>query len=268
MGARRLGLRARVARWVGVLAPRGWRDFALQVGLLGSFELVYALSGLYGRHEAGQAVANARGLVGLERRLGIAWEHGVQSWVLHGPHVLLEVANRTYFSSQFAVSTLFLFWVYARRNAQFARVRNALLAANYVSVIVLVAYPLAPPRMVPGGGFVDTLAENGVNLHSRVIDLLNNPYSAMPSLHASYALVLAIAGVALTRRLWAKLAWALYPCLVAFSVVASGNHFVLDVVAGALALLATPLVVWAGGRVAIGTNRIGAVQVSTEQRGA
>src|SRR5260221_9512704 len=137
MGARGVGLRARAARWLGVLAPRGWRDFVLQAGLLGSFELVYALSGLYGRHESGQAVANARGLLGLERRLGIGWEHGVQSWVLHGPRVLVEVANRTYFRSQFAVSTLFLLWVYPRRNSQFCRVRIALLAANYGSVIVV-----------------------------------------------------------------------------------------------------------------------------------
>src|SRR5262249_11839468 len=138
---------------VGSLAPKGWRDFALQVALLGSFEIVYALSGLYGRDQAGLAVANARGLLGLEERLGVAWERGLQSWVLNGPRFWLELANRTYFISQFTVSTLFLLWVYVRRNAQFARVRNALLAANYVSVVVLFVYPLAPPRMVPGGGF-------------------------------------------------------------------------------------------------------------------
>jgi membrane-associated phospholipid phosphatase len=248
-----------------VLAPKGWRDFGLQVGLLGSFEVVYALSGLYGRDRAGQALSNAHGLLQFEQRLGVAWEHGLQSWVLHGPRIWLELANRTYFISQFTVSTLFLLWVYARRNAHFVRVRNALLAANYVSVIVLFAYPLAPPRMLPGGGFVDTLDANAVNLHSAVIDALNDPYSAMPSLHASYSLVLGVAGVSLSRRLWVKVIWGFYPVLVAFSVVATGNHFVLDVGAGALALFATPVVTWVAGPRAFTANRARALQVSPER---
>ena len=236
--------------WLAILAPRGWAHFFLQVALLGSFTFVYALTGIYGRHEAAGAIRNARGLAGFERTIGVYWEHGVQNWVLRGPHLLLDVANRTYFLCQFVVSTIFLVWVYARRNSRFTRVRNAILAANFVSLIVLFLYPLAPPREVPGSGFVDTLGANGVNLQSSVIDALNNPYSAMPSLHVSYAVVLGIAGFALTRRRWAKLLWALYPALVAYSVIASGNHFVLDVAAGALALLATPVVDWASSRFA------------------
>src|SRR5262249_47470974 len=89
---------------------------------------------------------------------------------------------------------------------------------------------------------------NSVNLNSPVIDALNNPYSAMPSLHASYALVIGAAGVLLVRRRAAKLAWALYPMLVIYSVVATGNHFTLDVAAGALILLATPAAWWVTSR--------------------
>lgn len=231
------------------LTPKGWRHLALQVALLGSFEVVYALTGLYGRRHNELAIANARGLLSLERNLGVAWEHGVQNWVLGGPHVVLEIANRAYFISHFAISTVFLLWVYVKHTDRFAQVRNALLAANYVSVVVLFAYPLAPPRAVPGAGFVDTLDANAVNLHSPVIESLNNPNSAMPSLHVSYALVIAAAGVLLAPRLWMKLLWMLYPVLVTFSIVASGNHFVLDAVGGALALLATPCVNWAAGSV-------------------
>jgi len=245
----RKAVRARgAALWKG-LTPRGSRHFLLQVALLGSFEVVYALSGLYGRHVNATAVANAQGLLAFERRLGIAWEHGVQNWTLQAPHVFLAVANRTYFISQFTVSTVFLLWVYARRNAYFERVRNALLAANYVSVVVMFVYPLAPPRAIPGGGFVDTLDANAVNLHSGVIQALNNPNSAMPSLHISYAVVLGITGVLLTRNIVARAFWAVYPALVTFSIVATANHFVLDVVGGALALLAAPIVDRVAGRI-------------------
>ena len=252
-------------RGLGVLAPKGWRDFALQAGVLAAFEPLYALSGLYGREKAKEGLANARGLLALEHRFGIAWEQGVQRWVLHGPHVWLELANRTYFLSQFTVTMLFLLWVYARRNEHFGLVRNALVAANGVSMIVLFLYPLAPPRMLPDAGFVDTLNANRVNLHTPLIDALNNPYSAMPSLHASYAVVLGIAGVALTRSRWLKAVWALYPLLVFGSVVATGNHFVLDIAAGVLALLATPAVGRLAGGHALRANRLASAQLRPEQ---
>jgi membrane-associated phospholipid phosphatase len=217
--------------------------------LLGSFEVVYAFSGIYGRHVNEKAIANGQGLLGFERDLGIAWEHPIQNWTLQAPHIFLAVANRTYFISQFTVSTVFLLWVYARRNEHFERVRNALLAANYVSVVVMFAYPLAPPRALPNEGFVDTLNANAVNLNSRVIELLNNPNSAMPSLHVSYAVVLGITGVLLTRSIPVRAFWAFYPALVTYSIIATANHFVLDVVGGVLALLATPIVDRAARRI-------------------
>ena len=203
---------------------------------------MYALSGIYGRREAATAIVNAQNLNRLEGTLGVGWEHGIQNWTLGAPHVFVDVANRLYFSSQFAISIAFLLWVYFRRNEHFTRVRNALLGANYVSFVVLFFYPLAPPRMVPGGGYVDTLDENAVNLHSSVITALNNPYSAMPSLHASYAVVIGVAGFLLVRTGPLRLFWLLYPGLVFYSVIATGNHFVLDLAAGAVALLATPIV--------------------------
>ena len=241
-GGMRLAARARVVAFCRALTPRGWRHLLLQVALLGSFEILYALSGIYGRSAGGTALANARGLLSFEQTIGLGWEHGIQDWTLSAPRFFLELANRTYFISQFTVSTLFLLWVYARRHEHFARARNALLAANYVAFTVLFLYPLAPPRAIPGGGFVDTLDANAVNLNSPLINALNNPNSAMPSLHASYAIVLGVAGVLLTHSLVAKSLWALYPFLVSYSVVATGNHFVLDVVAGVAALVATPLV--------------------------
>jgi membrane-associated phospholipid phosphatase len=232
----------RARAWVRSLVPRGWGHLLFQIALLGSFEIVYALSGIYGRRVNGTALANAQGLLRLESSLGIDWEHGIQNWALSAPHVFLDIANRTYFISQFTISTVFLLWVYARRQEHFARVRNALLAANYVSIVVLFLYPLAPPRAIPGAGFVATLDANAVNLHSSLITALNNPNSAMPSLHASYAIVLGITGFLVTKNIVVRVLWTLYPLLVSYSVIATGNHYVLDVVAGGAALAAAPIV--------------------------
>jgi membrane-associated phospholipid phosphatase len=72
----------------------------------------------------------------------------------------------------------------------------------------------------------------------------------MPSLHAAYAVVFGVAGIMLTRHLAAKVAWSLYPAAVCYSVVATGNHYVLDIVAGAAGLLTTPLVDGVATRIA------------------
>lgn len=242
--------RAHCTRVIAVLTPRGWRHLLLQIAVLWGFELVYALSGIYARLQADTALHNARALLALEERLGFAIELPVQHWALSGPHVLVEIANRTYFACQFGVSAGFLLWVYTRRHEQFGRVRNALLTANFISLPIMLAVPMAPPRLLPAAGFVDTLDANAVNLDSSWIDALNNPYSAMPSLHASYALVIGIAGATLTRAWWARLAWACYPLLVLYSIIATANHFLFDAVVAALTLIAVPAVNAAARRLA------------------
>jgi hypothetical protein len=224
------------------LFPRGIGHFALQVGIFVLFGALYALSGIYGRRHAGLGVANAERLLRLERTLHLDWERSAQQSAMTGPALLRVVADQTYFLCQFVVSTTFLIWLYLRHHVRFAPVRDALVAANVVALVTLLVVPVAPPRLVPDGGYVDTLDRHAVSLHSAVVDALNNPYAALPSLHASYCVTLGVAGVLVCRHRAARAAWALYPFVVCFSILATGNHFVLDAVAGVLALAPTPLV--------------------------
>jgi membrane-associated phospholipid phosphatase len=246
--------------------PRGLRHFALQVGIFALLGALYAVSGIYGRRHAGGGVANAEHVMRLERALRLDWEHPVQRATLDGPALLRAVADQTYFLCQFVISTAFLIWLYVRRHAGYAVVRDALVAANAVALATLFVLPVAPPRLVPGGGYVDTLDRHAVSLHSGVVDALNNPYAAMPSLHVSYALALGAAGVVLCRNALARAVWAAYPVLVSYSIVATGNHFVLDAVGGVLALAPTPLVRRAFARIAQtrnGSRSPGTTEVAT-----
>jgi membrane-associated phospholipid phosphatase len=72
----------------------------------------------------------------------------------------------------------------------------------------------------------------GVNHSSELIHALGNQYAAMPSLHAADALIVGWFLVVTSRTIWAKALWALWPLWVWFSVVATGNHYFLDVLAG------------------------------------
>ena len=88
----------------------------------------------------------------------------------------------------------------------------------------------------------------------------------MPSLHVSYCVTIGVAGVLLCRRRLVRVLWAAYPVVVCFSIVATGNHFVLDAVGGLLALAPTPLVRRALARIAQarnGSTRPGTTDLAT-----
>jgi membrane-associated phospholipid phosphatase len=94
--------------------------------------------------------------------------------------------------------------------------------------------------MFPGFGFEDTLGSVGwLNHGSGIIELAANPYAAMPSLHAADALIVGVSLALVVKRWWAKAFWLAWPLWVWFCVMATANHFLLDVCAGIfVALLA------------------------------
>src|SRR3712207_1925650 len=73
---------------------------------------------------------------------------------------------------------------------------------------------------------------SSLNHGSAAIELASNPYAAMPSLHAADALIVGIAMALVVRRWPFKVVWLLWPAWVWFTVVATGNHFWLDIAAG------------------------------------
>ena len=141
--------------------------------------------------------------------------------------------SATYWLSQFTVMGLALLCVYLRRNESFTRFRNAIMLANVLGPRRLRLLPTAPPRMFPELGFVDTLSTfGGLNHGSGLIEFASNPYAAMPSLHSADALIVGVVMATVVRRSWAKAIWLAWPAWVWFAVIATGNHFWLDVVAG------------------------------------
>jgi len=130
---------------------------------------------------------------------------------------------------------LYELWVYLRRHDAFVGFRNSILLANTIGLLGYVVMPTAPPRLL-GVGFVDQHRDG-------LVQLAANPYAAMPSLHAGDALIVGVVLFSVCRSWWAKAFWAAWPFWVWFSVMATGNHFWLDCVAGiAVALFAMAIV--------------------------
>jgi len=214
--------------------PRGWGDFGLQLaiwfGFLGAYQLA---RGLADRNPP-KAFDNGLHVIGIERHANALFEVTLQRLV-DGSQVLATAASWTYWNSEFTVLGLALLWVYLRRNEAFVNFRNSILLANVIGLIGYVLLPTAPPRMFPEAGFTDTLAAHStVNHSSTFVAFASNPYAAMPSLHALDATIVSVVMATVVRRRWAKVLWLAWAPWVWFAVMATGNHFWLDVAAGVL----------------------------------
>jgi hypothetical protein len=227
---------ARVERFL----PRGWSDLALQLGIWFGFGLVYQLARGFADREPLEAFQNARHVIDIERALNALVEVDVQRVILQAGGFVLNAVNWTYWIAQFVVLALALLWIYLFRYDAFHRVRNWILATNVLSLVGYALIPTAPPRMFPDEGFVDTLASAAsLNHGSGLVQLASNQYAAMPSVHAADALVIGFAMAMLVRSRLAAVLWTLWPTWVWFTVLATANHFWLDVAAGVgVALLA------------------------------
>jgi membrane-associated phospholipid phosphatase len=237
------------------LLPRGWSDLGRQLVIWFGFLLLYQLvRGIADRNPT-RAWENGLRVVGLEERIGDLFELTLQR-IADSSGWLTAAVSWTYWNSEFTVVGIALLWVYLRRNHAFQRFRNWILLANVLGLIGYVALPTAPPRMFPNFGFIDTLATFGsLNHGSGFVQFAANPYAAMPSLHAADALIVGVSLALVCRHRWAKALWLLWPAWVWFSVMATANHFWLDVLAGnavaglaALLLFRRPLLARARAR--------------------
>jgi len=210
------------------------------VGRRGALE-VLAVVGLYLISELSRGLAgggeiaaqqHAAAVVRAERHLHVFVEATVQRAArdIAGLETLLGYA---YLSLHLVVTAAVLIWVYRRHPHAYARLRNTLVIANALAVVGYALFPTAPPRLA-GVGIADTVsAATSVNLTSRFVSSFYNPYAAVPSMHIGFALLVGITAWRLARNRVVRAAALAYPVFVLFVIVATGNHFFLDAIAGA-----------------------------------
>jgi len=224
--------------------PRGWLDLGLQLAIWFGFLGLYQVARGIADRDPTRAFENGLGVIRIEERVGDLFELTAAN-VVSGSHFLMLLVSWTYWNSEFTVVGLALLFVYLRRHEYFHRFRNWILLANVIGLLGYVIVPTAPPRMFPTFGFPDTLAEfGGLNHGSGLIELAANPYAAMPSLHAADALIVGVSLAFACRHWWSKTIWVLWPAWVWFAVMATGNHFWLDILAGIVVAILAAVVVY------------------------
>ena len=224
----------RLRRIENRLFPRGVRDAAFQLSLFAGCYLGYQIVRAQVSGAAASAFWNATTLIHLENSLNIFVEPAVQSWS-RGHGYLIDFADWMYLNSHYIITCGALIYVYMRRNDSFYFVRNMFIAAMSLALVVYVAYPTAPPRLMPEWGFSDTIAlSSGVKIDNEKASALVNLYAAVPSMHVCFAILVGGTMAALTKSKLQSRAWQLYPLLVTWVVVATGNHYLLDALLGAV----------------------------------
>jgi hypothetical protein len=180
-----------------------------------------------------EAILRAERLIEFEQRLGFYWELQMQSWILDS-QAAIKVVNWIYFWGHMPVVAVFAVWLYLRRRSTYFLVRNAFLASGAIGVVIYWLFPVAPPRLVPDAGFVDTMAIfSRTSYQAQEMSWFVNQYAAVPSLHFGWALLLGgvVAWVGRPRVFFIT-AGSAWPVAMFFSIVLTGNHFIIDAVIG------------------------------------
>jgi membrane-associated phospholipid phosphatase len=189
----------------------------------------------------GAALQHGQAILDLERWLHIDLELATNVWVT-SHQALSLTASYFYQFAHVTVTLAVLGLCWWRRPEIYRAARNALVITNVVGLTVFMLLPVAPPRLLPGEGFVDAVALAGFGTtHGGPVPA--DQYGALPSRHLAWAVwatVIAMRMLASSR--YRRLCW-LYPVLVTVGVVVTGNHYLLDAVAGtAVAVTALALV--------------------------
>jgi hypothetical protein len=219
--------RTSARRYTGV--GRFTRETALVLALFA----LWQFAGSFSVMGPDGALGRARWLWQAERAMHLPSEAWLQSLIL--PHPLIVQAFDYYYDAlHFPVLIGCLIWLYAWHRERYGRFRITLVAFTGLCLLIQLI-PVAPPRMLPGIGMVDTAALYGQSVYSSVGGFDADQLSAMPSVHVGWAILVAIAVITTTRSRWRWLA-LLYPVMTTLAVAVTANHFWLDGVAAAMVL--------------------------------
>jgi hypothetical protein len=204
--------------------------FAWEIAIAIAAYLVYEAARLVFVGSYPTALGHARDVMTLERHLNLDVEGGVQDVFLDSP--LMHVLNYVYLAAQNLVLPASLVLLYRLNRTTYRTLRNTLLATWMLSLPVYALYPTAPPRL-SGLGIVDTVSTGSpLKLEGSTTTSLFNQFAAVPSLHVGFAFAIGIALAAALRNPILRFVALMWGPVMLLTVVATGNHFVFDAIAG------------------------------------
>ncbi|HEU0250237.1 MAG TPA: phosphatase PAP2 family protein [Solirubrobacteraceae bacterium] len=215
----------------GQTRPRWWGELLVVAWLAWLYD---AVTNLAPAREA-VALAHGRSILSFEQSLHIDPEAALNRWLVHH-HTLGAISSYYYDNAHFVVTLGLLGWLWWQRADIYRPLRNTLVVINLLGLLVFWLCPVAPPRMLVGTGFSDVVAASHTfgSWHTGSLAADADQFGAMPSLHLAWAAWCGLAIWRMSPRRWSRTIAVLYPMLTALAVLATGNHYLLDVLAGLL----------------------------------
>jgi hypothetical protein len=217
---------------------RRWRLVAVDLVVLTIAYWIYSLLQDDAPDAKAAALRRGRDLLGAEKALHVDPERSLNSMLAAHP-VLAGIADYYYATFHFVILLIVFGWLYWRHPASARRSALAWYAMNLLALLAFWVLPAAPPRLLPGAGFVDTVVHFHTwgSLADSAVASAANQYAAFPSLHVGWAVWAAIVVRRFAKRRWVGQLAFIYPAFTALVVLATANHYVLDVVAGVVVCL-------------------------------
>jgi PAP2 superfamily len=241
--------------------PHWWAEVLVIVWLCWVYDAINNLAPL----RRASAYAHATAALHLEQQLHIDPEATLDHW-LAGHHTLALWVSNYYDNAHFAVTLALVGWLWWKYPVLYRPLRTSLVLTNVIALAVFWLYPMAPPRLFDPQRYLDVVASTHAfgSWHAGTLATAANQLAAMPSLHISWAVwsALALSRIFAGRR-WTPIVW-LYPCVTTLAVLATGNHWVLDVVGGLVVIVVSTLIGdrWQGWWTGIQARR--AVRISVD----
>ena len=225
------------------------RRLLREAAVLALLWAVYSVGRWVAAQHAGNAFVHADKVWSVERLLQLPNEAHLQAWLMQWP-LAVRGANSYYAWIHFPATVACLAWLFIRHPRHYLWFRRVLASVTAAALVVHLAYPLAPPRMLPQHGFIDTGVRFGQSVYGPVAgsDGLANQFAAMPSLHVGWALAVALAlALAATTAGRLRWLWFVYPAATLLVVVVTANHYWLDgLVSAGLVAVAVAVQPWPG----------------------
>lgn len=258
----RVGGAVRSIRNAVLAPPRWWRELILIAVVFGIYRWVQTIV----KVAPGPAYARGWDLLRAQQALHIDVEHPLNAY-LSGHPALAVAANYYYVICHGAVTCLMLVGLFWRRPGVYPAARLSLAATTIGAFAVFAIAPTAPPRLLRGGGFVDTLSHWHTigGYQSGMMASTADQFAAMPSLHIGWGVWASLWFARVVRRSWARIAAVAYPIVTSVVIVATANHYLLDIAGGLAIAAAGELVAVAVVRIP-GRRSIGAVPRPTAGR--
>lgn len=226
------------------VAGQGWQDrravvvraFAHELALVLGLYALWRIAGRLSVMSVDHALDRGRTVWDLEQGLHLPSELALQQAVLPHP-IVVQAANLYYAVAHVPAVILVLLWAFIWHREPYGRIRNVLALLTGACLLVQLV-PVAPPRLVPDLGFVDTAHLYGQSVYGAVGTGVSDQLSAMPSVHVGWAVLVGAAVVLVGTSPWRWVVLA-HPVITVVVVAATANHWWLDGVVAAVILAAS-----------------------------